>query len=110
MVQKTVIIYADDLTGVESTDVGTHSFALDDVNYEIDLTPESYDALFEALEPFIKAGRKSRRAKGRGANMRRAPGEASAEEIRVWAKENGHEVSPRGRVPALVKKAYEGAH
>ncbi|CDR02336.1 Lsr2-like protein [Streptomyces iranensis] len=31
-------------------------------------------------------------------------------EIRAWAKENGYEVSDRGRVPATVREAYAKAN
>jgi hypothetical protein len=30
--------------------------------------------------------------------------------IRDWARKNGHAVSDRGRIPASVVEAYEGAH
>lgn len=30
--------------------------------------------------------------------------------IRTWARENGHEVSERGRIPASVVEAYDAAH
>lgn len=29
--------------------------------------------------------------------------------IRIWARENGHEISERGRIPAAVVEAYEAA-
>jgi hypothetical protein len=30
--------------------------------------------------------------------------------IRAWARENGHEVSERGRIPKAVVQAYQSAH
>ena len=36
--------------------------------------------------------------------------EVSASEVRAWARENGFEVSPRGRVPAEVQAAWQAAH
>lgn len=51
MVQKTVTVYTDDLTGAESDEVRTHAFSLDGVSYEIDLVSDNYDKLFEALAP-----------------------------------------------------------
>ncbi|MFI1973393.1 histone-like nucleoid-structuring protein Lsr2 [Streptomyces cinnamoneus] len=30
--------------------------------------------------------------------------------VRAWAKENGHSVNDRGRVPAEIREAYAKAH
>ncbi|MEU7181031.1 MULTISPECIES: Lsr2 dimerization domain-containing protein [Streptomyces] len=62
MAQKVITIYTDDLTGEESSEAATHTIALDGVNYEIDLGPDSYDQLLEAMAPFTKADRKSGKA------------------------------------------------
>ena len=52
-----------------------------------------------------------RRQAGRGAAKRGArSGAGSANEIRAWARENGFEVSDRGRVRDEVRTAYEAAH
>ncbi|MDX3772053.1 MULTISPECIES: Lsr2 family protein [unclassified Streptomyces] len=107
MAQKIVTIYTDDLTDVESEDVQTHTFSLDGVNYEIDLVSENYDKLFEALAPFIGNGRKLGRTSS-ARRSRKAPADGPrAEEIRAWARENGHEVNNRGRVPASIREAYQ---
>lgn len=36
--------------------------------------------------------------------------EPTPAEVRLWASENGHEVSPHGKVPAAVVKAFKAAH
>ncbi|MPY32961.1 Lsr2 family protein [Streptomyces adustus] len=110
MAQKIVTVYTDDLTGVESHEVQTHTFSLDGVNYEIDLVSENYDKLFEALEPFIVGGRKVGRTKRAGRSQPQAPQEPSAEELRTWARENDLQVNERGRVPASIREAYAKAH
>lgn len=110
MAQKTITIYTDDLTGKESAEAHTHTFTLDGVGYEIDLAPESYDQLYEALSPFIDKGRKTGRVKG-ARKARTAPaGGPSTADMRSWAKENGYEVNDRGRVPSSVREAFEAAH
>lgn len=110
MAQKIVTVYTDDLTGATSDEARTHTFSLDGVNYEIDLVPDNYDKLYEALAPFIDKGRKTPRTKG-VAQPRKAPAEGpSADELRAWARENGYEVQNRGRVPAFVREAYAKAH
>lgn len=110
MSQKTVIVYTDDLTKVESDEVQTHHFSLNGVTYEIDLTPESYDRLDEALRPFLEAGRKTGRVKVKGAGRKSPSDGPSADEIRSWAKGQGIEVNARGRVRSSVREQYEAAH
>ncbi|MFF4607887.1 Lsr2 family protein [Streptomyces sp. NPDC001339] len=107
MAQKIVTIYTDDLTGEESEEAATHTFSLDGVAYEIDLGPDSYDQLLEALGPFVKAGRKT--ATTRRSRKTSARTEDTAA-IRAWAKEQGYAVSERGRVPADIREAYAKAH
>ncbi|SOE25606.1 histone-like nucleoid-structuring protein Lsr2 [Streptomyces sp. OK228] len=108
MVQKTVVIYTDDLTGKESEEVQTYEFTLNGVAYEIDLAPESYDQMLDDFGPYMEKGRKTGRVKG--AQPKAKAGGPSASDMRAWATENGYEVSPRGRVPAGVREAYEAAH
>ncbi|MFJ9752689.1 histone-like nucleoid-structuring protein Lsr2 [Streptomyces chartreusis] len=111
MAQKIVTVYTDDLTGKEAEDVQTHSFSLDQVNYEIDLTSDSYDRLFEALAPFINQGRKIGRAKtGNRLRKTTTPTGPTAEEVRAWARENNYDVNDRGRVPSNIREAYDRAH
>ena len=109
MAQEIVTTYVDDFTGEEADEIKTHSFSLNGVNYEIDLTPDSYDQLAEALTPFTKAARKTGRSKGSSKARTESDG-PNAQDIRAWAKENNYEVSPRGRVPAPIREAYSAAH
>ncbi|MCB5907134.1 histone-like nucleoid-structuring protein Lsr2 [Streptomyces pinistramenti] len=106
MAQKVITIYTDDLTGEESSEAATHTLSLDGVTYELDLGPDSYDRLLEAMAPFTKVGRRTGKA--------RKPRNASASSedtaaIRAWAKENGYNVNDRGRVPADIREAYAKA-
>ncbi|MER6046205.1 Lsr2 family protein [Streptomyces sp. BHT-5-2] len=106
MAQKTVIIYTDDLTGEETSEAATHTITLDGVAYEIDLGPDSYDKLLEAVGPFLKAGRKTGRARK---PRKETTGGDDTAAIRAWAKENGYQVNDRGRVPADIREAYQRA-
>lgn len=110
MAQKVITIYTDDLTGEETEEAQTHTIAIDGIAYEIDLGPDSYDKLMEAVGPFLTNGRKASRA-GKAAKSRSAGSSASGDtaKIRAWAKENGYEVNERGRVPADIREAYEKA-
>ncbi|MER5384400.1 Lsr2 family protein [Streptomyces sp. NPDC002688] len=110
MAQKIVTVYTDDLTGAESDEVRTHTFALDGVNYEIDLISDNYDKLFEALAPFIDKGRKTGRVSGAGRARKALADGPSAEEVRDWARKNNYQVNDRGRVPSGIREAYDKAH
>jgi Lsr2 len=117
MAQQTTVRFVDDLDGSEA--VGTVTFALNNRAYEIDLSDENTDKLHEALAPFIEHGRKAGgRSGGRGrtrgqAPMTETPARSNREEtqaIREWARQNGHQVSDRGRIPKSVLEAYRAAH
>ncbi|WP_438484230.1 histone-like nucleoid-structuring protein Lsr2 [Streptomyces sp. S186] len=109
MAQKVVTIYTDDLTGEESSEATTHVLSLDGVEYEIDLAPDSYDQLLEAMAPFTNVGRRIRKTGGKARKAAAVSREDSAA-VRAWAKEAGYDVSARGRVPAEVREAYAKAH
>lgn len=123
MAQKTVVTFLDDLDG-ESEAEGTVPFALDGVEYEIDLTRENAEDLREIFAPYIAAGRRTggRRASstGRSRSSTRssspsgsgplARGREALKAIRDWAKSEGWAVSDRGRLPNNVVEAYDAAH
>lgn len=51
-----------------------------------------------------------RAASGRGKGRAVPGGNKDTAEIRKWARENGHSVNDRGRVPAEIREAYEKAN
>ena len=113
MAQQTTVRFVDDLDGSEA--VGTVTFALNNRAYEIDLSDENTDKLHEALAPFIEHGRKAGgRSGGRGrtrgqAPMTDAPARSNREEthaIREWARQHGHKIAIRGRIPTWILAAY----
>jgi len=102
---KSVII-VDDIDG--SADAKSYTFALGDEKYAIDLGPDNYRALQEALEPFIKAATKEAGKAVRSAGAER-PSPAQLREIREWAAGQGLQVAPKGRIKASVVEAYNKA-
>ena len=117
MAQKVQVILVDDVDGGEAEE--SVSFALDGVNYEIDLSAKNAEALREALAPYVgharKVGGRGRSGGGRsggGAAARAASGRSKADlgDVRSWARENGFQVSDRGRVSSEVMQAYDAAH
>jgi hypothetical protein len=106
---KTSVILIDDLDGSEAEE--SVKFALDGVAYEIDLSGKNAQKLRNAFSLYVDS---ARRVGGR-ASRGRAPKAASRSggsrkpetaEIRAWAKDQGYEVSDRGRIPADVIEAY----
>lgn len=108
MAQKTQVILVDDIDNGPATQ--TVTFGIDGVTYEIDLNDEHAAALRESLAEWIGKARRTggRRAAGRRRASSAAGGET--QKIREWARENGIEVSARGRISAGVREAYEQAN
>ena len=103
MAQHTQVIVTDDLDGSEEG-VRSYRFAWQDTVYEIDLNDAHRDELLRVLQPYIDAGRRKGR-KPAAARSGSTTGENLAA-VRAWARENGHEVSDRGRVPNAIVEAY----
>lgn len=108
MAREIRVILTDDLDGSEATQ--SIEFSLKGNAYTIDLNDANAAKLEKALSPFIDKAEKVRSPRGgrRGTSTRAAKGGTS--EIRAWAKDNGFEVSDRGRIPAGVLEAYEAAN
>lgn len=117
MARRIVHQLVDDLDGtvLEVGEGETVLFSLDGVAYEIDLTDANASALRDALQPYLSAGRRISGGRGSSSSapagrQRRRSGQQDYAPIRAWAKDNGYQVSERGRVPASVIDAYEAAH
>lgn len=116
MAQKVFVEMVDDLDGSVGEDVATVGFALDGHSYEIDLNSQNAEKLRQSLAEFVAAARRQRSPRGpRAVGKARAGAPADpasrerAQAIREWAREAGHEVSDRGRIPANIAEAYEAA-
>src|SRR5689334_7998544 len=95
MARQTQILLTDDLDGA---------------SFEIDLSKKNADKLTRAIGPYIEAGRRVRSASGRsGRTAARASGPRPAD-VRAWAKDQGMEVSDRGRVPAELIVRFQAAN
>ncbi|WP_405097905.1 Lsr2 family protein [Micromonospora sp. NBC_01412] len=112
----------DDLEGGDADE--TIKFALDGVQYEIDLSASNAEKLRDVFAPYtahgakigrggvVGGGRASRGAVGvdggraghgrRGAATDREQNKA----IRDWAKKSGKDISDRGRIPLEVVNEY----
>lgn len=111
--QKTVVTKIDDLTGKEYDEGETVTFTVQGKTFEIDLNKRNASEFHKKMARYMEKGRKVR-AEGRthhaddGRKVRHA--REYVHTVRAWAKENGFEVSDRGRVPLSVYAAYEKAN
>jgi len=109
MTQKMVVHLFDDLDQTQLADGGqTVTFALQKTQYEIDLSRPNAAKLYEALAPFIAAGRRV------GAPAKRTAVKsvdvAQTRAMRQWAKTHGMKVSDRGRISRVIQDAYHSVH
>jgi len=110
MAQKVQVILVDDIDGGDASE--TVLFALDGVSYEIDLSEKNAADLRDALSSYVGHGR---RVGGRSSSRRQSGARTAARSndsaaVREWARQNGHQISDRGRVPARVTEAYRAAN
>jgi Lsr2 len=93
------------------------TFAIDGVTYEMDLSEANAEALRESLAGYVGAarrigGRSTRRTSTAKATQPARPASERVDlsDLRSWARDNGFQVSDRGRVSGQVRAAYETAH
>ena len=112
MAQKVQVLLVDDLDGGEASE--TVSFSLDGTAYEIDLSSVNADKLRKDFAQYIDHARKGGGGGGGGGRRRgrarSGPGRERSAEIRAWARQRGHKVSERGRIPASIISEYEASH
>ena len=112
MAQTVKIILEDDIDGGAASE--TVRFGVDGGQYEIDLSSENATKLREALRPYVSAGRratsgKTTRSSGTTTRPSRS-GNPETPKIRAWAKEQGLQVSDRGRIHQDIQDKYYAAH
>jgi hypothetical protein len=105
---RVVTLITDDLDGSEAE--GTFTFSLEGFSYEIDLSKAHAQELRLALEPYIKAGRRTGGRRVRRSSSAAATDGDQIKAMRDWAKGKGLKVSDRGRISAQVQDAYNKAH
>lgn len=110
MAQRVEVQFIDDLDGAEIPTGKAESvrFGLDGTTYEIDLSAKNAAALRKSLAAYVAAGR--RLSGPRGVRVRRTQIGSDNRTIKAWARANGYEISPRGRIPADVREAFTAAN
>lgn len=107
MAQKTVVELVDDLDGGEADE--TVFFALDGVDFRIDLSAENAARLRETLAEYVGHARKvgGRKQAGRTGARSDRP---DAQVIRDWARRQGEAVAERGRISHELLTRFQQAH
>jgi hypothetical protein len=109
MAKQVITVLTDDLDGGDAD--RTIEFALDGVNYTIDLSEKNAGKLRKALDPYLEVASRVARASANGRLAARTvqPARANRDQnqaIREWATKNGYEVSERGRIPSSIVEAF----
>lgn len=115
MAQQVRTILVDDIEGTEITQGAGEAiqFGIDGVAYQIDLSDKNAANMRDAFKFYTDharrvGGRRQARPARSGAITR--TDKAQLEAIRRWARDNGHQVSDRGRIRKEVMDAFEAAH
>jgi hypothetical protein len=104
MATKVLRSLQDDIDGSDA--VETVRFALDGVEWEIDLSERNANRLRNSLSVFMAHGR---RVGGKRERKPASSNDIDARAIRQWAETNGIEINSRGRIPAEVVERYRSA-
>ncbi|WP_299303354.1 Lsr2 family protein [uncultured Brachybacterium sp.] len=112
MARKIETLLIDDIDGTEATE--TFVFSYDGKAWEIDLNAENAASIRADLGKWQQHARRATSAPGGtvGFSKKRSSGRSPEQlnAIRSWARENGYEVSDRGRLAKNVEDAYNEAH
>ncbi|MFC8527200.1 Lsr2 family protein [Nocardia sp. NPDC057227] len=109
MARKVVVTVVDDYDG-SSPAHETVTFGIDGIAYEIDLSTANAATLRELYGRWIPHARRTgraARAKTGGSPTKSNRAEMAA--IRSWARNNGYQLSDRGRIPVDVVTACRAA-
>jgi Lsr2 len=109
MAKRTIIEITDDLDG-STKDVKTVQFGFEGISYEIDLGPQNFDKLAQAIAPFVAVAHKlgGRRRRGSGSGVTGMTSDNAT--IRAWAVAQGIDVPTRGRISAAVREQFDTAN
>lgn len=113
MAQRTILELVDDLDGGKADE--TVAFALDGVEYSIDLSDDNAARLRDALAEFVGharriGGRKQRGGAAPATQKAATNGKPDTQAVREWARSQGETVAERGRVPQALVVRFQEAH
>jgi hypothetical protein len=110
--QKTVVELVDDLDGGEADE--TVAFALDGVEFTIDLSADNADRLRDTLAEYVGHARRTDTSRARRVDAPKANGKLNGrtdtQAIREWARSQGESVAQRGRISRDLFVRFQAAH
>ncbi len=108
MARQITEVLIDDIDGGNAS--VSVQFAYEGKSYEIDLNKRNAKKFDDAIKPWITAGRRATAKSGTARKSTSGSDPAYLAQVRAWAKENGREVSARGRIAQQTLDAYKAAH
>lgn len=112
MAQRTILELVDDLDGGKADE--TVTFALDGVEFEIDLSADNAARLRDIFAEFVgharRTGGRKARSTGGVAKVASGNGKPDTQAVREWARSQGETVAERGRVPQALVIRFQEAH
>jgi hypothetical protein len=110
--QRTILELVDDLDGGQADE--TVTFALDGVEFEIDLSAENAARLRDTFAEFVgharRTGGRKQRSAGTAVAKSTSNGKPDTQAVREWARSQGETVAERGRVPQALVIRFQEAH
>jgi hypothetical protein len=115
MAQKTTVHLVDDITGetIEDGKGRTVTFAVDGVEYEIDLAEKQANKFAEALDTYVTHARKVGGRRSAAATQNRggkSTRDYDPKAVRAWAQAHDVDLPARGRIPADVISRYRAGN
>jgi nucleoid-associated protein Lsr2 len=115
MAQKTVVTVTCDFPHkAKEGEVGgaeTLTWSFEGTAYEADACEDHALAIRAQFKELSEHARRPTGQRQPGTRRRRTTaGRERSSAIRAWAKQHGHQVSERGRIPMTVQHAYDAAH
>jgi hypothetical protein len=102
--RKEVVELTDDLD--QSPASQTIQFAINGVEYEIDLSEKNAKKFNAALAAYVDSGRRVAGRRRFGGRPVDATARVDPKVIRQWANEQGIQISTRGRIPGEIVDRY----
>lgn len=109
MAQRVSIVLEDDIDGSDADE--TVTFALDGVEFEIDLSAENAARLRDTFAEYVGHARRTGGRKTRSTpKASSGNGKPDTQAVREWARSQGETVAERGRVPQALVIRFQEAH
>ena len=113
MAKRVIEQLVSDLSGkdIKDGEGETVKFSIGSTAYEIDLTEAEAGQFYDTIKKYTDvATRTSGRGVRSGGGSRPKIDRNQTQAIRTWARENGRDVSDRGRISQDIQDAYNAAN